>query len=174
MPADIGQDFVLLSSGAKPVGTALVTRKVSAGGADMRVAVDRDGFRHLLVPVPDELPRDGQSAALTLEPRLLAVDGTPVLYADLKCLDTRLSLVFERLVTDVVGRVESGDRPERALPLALNQWRELFQGGPPEFTVERVIGLIGELQVLLRLSGSTGEDRALDAWWGPDGHPHDF
>lgn len=175
MSADIGRDFVLLSSGARPTGTELVTRAVAAGDSGMRVAIDKEGFRHLLVPVPDEVPRDRQSVALSIEPRVLSVGGAPVLFADLKCLDTRLSLVFERLVTDVVARVESGVPPEVALPYALNQWRQLFQGGGSSgFTVEQVIGLIGELQVLLRLSESMGAERALDAWWGPDGHPHDF
>ena len=174
MTVDIGQEFILLSSGSRPTGTELVTRTVPAGSTLVRVAIDEDGFRHLLVPVPGELPRDKESAALDLEPRVLAINGTPVLFADLKCLDTRLSLVFERLVADVVARINAGDQPERALPLALHQWRDLFRGGSSGLTVEQVVGLIGELQVLERLSRSAGAESALDDWWGPDGHPHDF
>ena len=40
--------------------------------------------------------------------------------------------------------------------------------------MEQVVGLIGELEMLERLSQSVGIENALEAWWGPDGHTHDF
>lgn len=165
---------MLLASGAAPTGTELSTRQVSAGDATVRVGIDKEGFRHLLLEAPDDFAPDRQSAALSLGSRVLVVAGHPVHFADLKCLDTRLSLVFERLVADVVMRIQGGAQPHKALPGALNEWRELFRAGRSGPTIEQVIGLIGELQVLERLSRNTSADGALDAWWGPDGHAHDF
>lgn len=174
MAVNIGEEFVLLTSGAAPTGTELATRPVSAGDTEVRVGIDSDGFRHLLVQVPEELPPARQSAALSLGSRVLVVGSEPLLFADLKCLDTRLPLVFERLVSDVVTRIEGGVPPHRALPLALNEWRDLFRSGSSGPTMEQVVGLVGELQMLERLSRSIGVEAALDAWWGPDGHTHDF
>lgn len=174
MEANIGGEFVLLASGAAPAGSELVTRQVRAGDAHVRVGIDRDGLRHLLVEVADEPSVDRKSAALSLGSRVLDVDGVPVLFADLKCLDSRLSLVFERLVADVVTRIESGASPQNALPLVLNEWRDLFRSESSGPTVQQVVGLIGELNMLEWLSRSVGVEGALDAWWGPDGHIHDF
>ncbi|WP_157692868.1 PD-(D/E)XK motif protein [Pedococcus dokdonensis] len=171
---NIGEEFVLLASGEAPTGTELSTRQVRVGNTDLRVGIDSDGFRHLLVQVPEEITGDRQSAALVLGTRILAVGSESVVYADLKCLDTRLALVFERLVADVAARIDAGDRPGAALLTALHEWRDLFRGVPSGPTREQVVGLIGELEVLGRLSGSVGIVQALDAWWGPDGHAHDF
>jgi hypothetical protein len=174
MTVNVGEEFVLLMSGPAPAGTELATRQVPAGDTEVRVGIDREGFRHLLVQVPDELPPGRQSAALSLGSRVLGVGGDAIPFADLKCMDTRLALVFERLVADVVARIEGGAQPDKALPLALNEWRDLFRSGSSGPTAEQVVGLVGELQVLERLSRSIGIERALEAWWGPDGHPHDF
>jgi hypothetical protein len=90
------------------------------------------------------------------------------------CSDKRLSLVFERLVSDVVARIDGGEAPHAALPKSLEEWRDLFRAAPPGLSMEQAVGLIGELHVLERLADSVGTGDALDAWWGPDGHPHDF
>lgn len=174
MSSDVAKDFVLLANGPVPTGSEIATRQVGTDQAGLRVGIDKDGFRHLLVRVPEALPVERSSAALTLDARTLLVDGDPVLFADLKCSDKRLSLVFERLVFDVVARIDAGEVPHAALPRSLAEWRDLFRAGTHGFSMEQAVGLIGELHVLERLAGSIGQSDALAAWWGPDGHPHDF
>lgn len=174
MTTDIGLEFVLLANGVAPVGSELATRPVGAKVSELRVGIDKDGLRHLLAPIAEPFATDGRSAALSLSSRSLMVGGGATLFADLKCSDKRLSLVFERLVADIVARVEAGVSPNVALPKALEEWRDLFRATPRTFTLEQAIGLIGELHILERLAESMGHQAALDAWWGPDGHTHDF
>lgn len=174
MTADISEAFVLLSSGAAPTGSELLTREISETDTSIRVGLDKDNFRHLLVGIDEEVPDDKRSVALTLCNRELKVGESSALFADLRCTDVRLALVFERLVSDVVSRIENGESPGKALPLALKEWRELFRGGHQGLTVEQVVGLIGELLVLERLAVCLGPQPALEAWRGPDGHTHDF
>ncbi len=174
MTVNVAAEYLLLESGPAPTGSELATRLVHRGDSEVRVGLDRDRFRHLLVEAPDEIQAGHQSAALRLGSRVLDVGGDNVRFADLKCLDARLSLVFERLVADVVARVQAGAQPERALPAALKEWRDLFRTESTGPTLEQLVGLIGELHVLELLSERIGIEAAIDSWWGPSGHPHDF
>lgn len=174
MTSDIAKDFVLLANGPAPTGSELATRRVGARQSDVRVGIDAGGLRHLLIEVSEMPSVESNSAALTLGARTLLVNGRRILFADLMCSDKRLSLVFERLVSDVVARIDAGEAPHAAMPKSLEEWRDLFRAAPQGISVEQVVGLIGELHVLGRLADSIGTADALDAWWGPDGHPHDF
>lgn len=174
MNVNVGEAFVLLTNGPQPTGSQLATRLISTSGTEIRVGLDKNRFRHLLIALEGEIATDMSSAALILRPFELEVEGSVRTYADLRCSDARLALVFERLALDVIARVEGGIEPSSALPLALREWRDLFKSGAQGITVEQVVGLIGELQVLGRLARTLGHAAALDAWWGPDGHTHDF
>jgi len=171
--SEIGLCFVLLENGPVPSGSELTTRPVAVAGGEVRLGIDSRRFRHVLVPVHETMREDRSSAALILSSRLLEVGGSEQLFADLYCTDLRLGMVFERLAADVHDRINGGEPAAEAMPNALSDWRDLFRGGS-SISPESVLGLVGELTVLERLAEAVGIQTALDSWWGPDKHPHDF
>lgn len=174
---DIGAEFVLLTvGGGQASGSQLQTRRV---GQDLPavcyVARDADGERHFLVAADaPTFAADAGSQGVTLSPRTLVVNGIETLFADLHCRITDLDLVFERLVEDVLTRLEREPerRPEVVCRLTLADWRALLKSAGSVLTRDTVIGLAGELEILSRMSTEPAD--ALTAWVGPTGAVHDF
>ncbi|WP_445072558.1 PD-(D/E)XK motif protein [Streptomyces sp. SAS_267] len=81
---------------------------------------------------------------------------------------------FHDLLLAVADRmVGDGLSFDRAFDETVHAWSALL-GRPRGLSLERRLGLHGELAVLGRLAQSHGWGTALDAWVGPQGEEHDF
>lgn len=175
---DVAEHYVFLEAEAGTFGDERVlTRPVglSLEHGDLLVAIDGTGARHLLVPLAPDTPAAPRgSKAISVAKRALDVEGVTVWFLDLRCVEPRLRLVFERLVDDIVGRLsERGDQPLRVCQRAIDEWRDLFEDASEDLPRSAVIGLVGELEVL-RILANQEPVSALDSWLGPQAAVHDF
>lgn len=141
----------------------------------LAVAVDHDGHRHVLVPIPTHFKvRTGlDGPVLRLRKRPLEDEETYQTYADLMCLRIDLSDVFTKLCVDVLSAAEKMPaHPAKALHRVLDRWKALFQTQGAPLGPEQLAGLFGELTVLNRLLEKDGSAHRF--WHGPKGHRHDF
>ncbi|MFF5971753.1 PD-(D/E)XK motif protein [Streptomyces sp. NPDC012769] len=141
----------------------------------LAVAVDHDGYRHVLVPISAQRRvRPGlDGPVLQLRRRPLEDEETYQHYADLACLRSDLNDLFTELCVDVLSAAESiPENPLKALHHVLDRWKELFRAHGAPLTREQLAGLFGELTVLCRLLEQDPSAHRL--WLGPDGHRHDF
>jgi hypothetical protein len=146
-----------------------------APAGPLRLAVDRNGSRHLLLPLSDDDPNfDGwRSAGVNLTMNLRIVEGEAVRFLDLECRRDDLTGVFTGLVAHVCSMVAREQKISAAeLAAMLESWRELLGGDRQTWTVSKLGGLYGELLVLESL---LAQDPTATAWWtGPTGAPQDF
>ncbi|MFE9171566.1 PD-(D/E)XK motif protein [Streptomyces kebangsaanensis] len=141
----------------------------------LAAAVDHDGYRHVLVPVPthQKIRSGPDGPALRLRKRALEDEETYQTYADLACLRADLNDLFTGLCVDVLRAAEKlPENPVKALYRVLDRWRALFQTQGTPLGSERIAGLFGELLVLSRLLEK--DSSAHRIWRGPEGYRHDF
>ncbi|WP_164551755.1 PD-(D/E)XK motif protein [Streptomyces sp. WAC 01529] len=156
---------------------------VTTSRGPVLAAVDREGHRHLMVPIAGNQHvreiRDGQ--VLHLRKRPLEDKDVYQHYADLRCLRRDLDDVFTRLCEDVLremaqlGEDEQSPatpRPLKVLHRVLDRWRSLFRTSGRPLGPEQLAGLYGELHLLLRLLAENPSAHRM--WTGPTGRPHDF
>lgn len=142
---------------------------------DVRLALDRDGGRHLLVQIDGEpSPPAAINSPLVERVWSLTFGGRRRTYLDVTCQNSGLWEVFDELVVDVLDVAHAAQEPGAAVKEALESWRALFKTGFIRgLSRERRFGLFAELVVLLEAVelASSGE---VSSWVGPDGAPHDF
>ncbi|MFK4064887.1 PD-(D/E)XK motif protein [Streptomyces sp. NPDC029674] len=89
---------------------------------------------------------------------------------------TQPSLIrdFHDFLCAVADRIVAHGRTlDQAYAETVRAWAALLSR-PPALSLERRIGLIGELAALRSLAGEYGWATAVEAWTGPDGEEHDF
>ena len=144
-------------------------------GVRCRVALDRNGFRHLLIPSFDEHPEiDARPAVLSAVTRPLDFGGAVDSYLDIACLDRDLHPEFDEVVLDILETIQEADLPASAAAESLARWRRLFRSRLVRgLSIESKIGLYAELSVLNALVDAD-RSLAVDVWRGPLREPHDF
>lgn len=172
----IEESFALLLTGELPEGaTQLSTRPsgVTTTHGPVLLGVDRSGRRHVLIPLESgSHVTDRISRGITLASRELVVDDETQTFADLACDIPRLAQVFERLVENLIERLEGSTAPMPVIAKTLEEWRALLQQALAEISRETVLGIVGELEILRTLSERSIE--AIQCWAGPSGAVHDF
>lgn len=156
---------------------------VTTARGPILAAVDREGHRHLLVPMTGNQHvremLDGE--VLRLRKRPLEDADVYQHYADLCCVRHELDDVFTRLCEDVLRemavsgeeeRSPASSRPLKILHRVLDRWRALFRTSGRPLGPDQLAGLYGELHLLLRLLAENPGAHRL--WTGPMGRPHDF
>ncbi|MGW5608864.1 PD-(D/E)XK motif protein [Streptomyces sp. NPDC003753] len=141
----------------------------------LSAAVDHDGHRHILVPIPTHGKiRSGlDGPVLQLRKRPLEDAETYQTYADLACLRPDLNDLFTELCVDVLSAAAKlPENPVKALYRVLDRWKALFRTKGAPLGPEQLAGLFGELLVLDRLLQRDSSAHRL--WRGPQGHHHDF
>lgn len=175
---NISEHFVHLTSNAKNfTDTQFLTRELdsSIGGNHVLIALDTSSLRHLFIPVADkEVVDGGDYKSMTIEHRELTYRGRTTSFLDLKCVDPKLELVFERLVADIVDRLKKTTTGVTStVTKTIEDWRELLEQARLPLSRETILGLVGELTILLRLS-EIDPHKSIDYWRGPDSGVHDF
>lgn len=173
----VADHFVYLSLSIPAHGDQIWTRPlgISVAQGEILVALDSQDERHLLIPmeVQDFIP-DASSQGVALLTRTLETDQGLKQFLDLHCRVPELNQVFERLVEDIVSRLESDPSdPEATCRETLNDWRLLLQKKKGYLSGKALIGLVGELEVL-ELLAEGFPHRAIESWVGPLGDMHDF
>ncbi|MFJ8812862.1 PD-(D/E)XK motif protein [Amycolatopsis thermoflava] len=148
---------------------------IATSRGNLAVAVDHDGYRHLLVPIASNqaVRRGLNGPTLVLSKRPLEDENTYQMYADLSCLRADLNDLFTMVCADVLKATEAlPDNPLKVLHRVLDRWKALFQTVGAPLGQEQMAGLFGELLVLVQLLQRDSSAHRL--WSGPEGHPHDF
>ncbi len=159
-----------------PVNQAFNSFQMGDGSlASSRVAIDRNGLRHLLVPVGNDVAfADQRSSVLSCDVRELRFDGVVGTFVDIRCDDPDLNAEFDEVVEDLIEAAEDSAHPGSAVLSGLARWRRLFRAafvrglGP-----QARLGLFGELTVLSELVKAES-NLPVDVWTGPFGGVHDF
>ncbi|MEU1348116.1 PD-(D/E)XK motif protein [Streptomyces sp. NPDC005795] len=138
-------------------------------------AVDHEGYRHLLIPIPShQKVRPGlDGPVLQLRKRVLEDENSYQGYADLGCLRNDFGDLFTELCVDIlVATTQMAGNPVKALYAVLDRWKALFRTRGVPLGPEQIVGLFSELTVLTRLLEKDPSAHRL--WCGPSGHHHDF
>ncbi|GLY31597.1 PD-(D/E)XK motif protein [Kineosporia sp. NBRC 101731] len=145
------------------------------GESTVRVAVDREGVRHLLVPAAGEgLVSDNRPSVLQLRVQDLQFGGDFHTYVDLSCADAELHKEFDEVVKDVLDAVEEAEHPGAETLRTVARWRRLFRSRLVRgLSLQAKIGLFAELSVLSALL-DRAPSLSIDCWTGPLRKPHDF
>jgi hypothetical protein len=177
MRDDIAGAFVALSaSQAAAHGLMLSQLPVTTAVGDVAAAVDSEGSRHLLVPVPVGTPvvADRHSRSVTLQRRELIVDGERRFFIDVACHEPELDDLFERLAADMCEQISAKPSDFLLIPArTLVRWRRLFETGREPLSPGQLAGVFGELWVLREMV-AVDPLRRVDHWKGPDNAIHDF
>jgi hypothetical protein len=94
-------------------------------------------------------------------------------YIEVWTREERLYSEFYSFCVSLADRVQIDHQDvERALAITLTNWRALLEPAST-LSLERQLGLVGEMWLLGRLIDALGVD-SVAAWTGPLGEPHDF
>ncbi|MGH3086931.1 MAG: PD-(D/E)XK motif protein [Rubrobacteraceae bacterium] len=177
MIRNVSEQFALLLGDSRPERAQVLTRQCGIANdlGPILLGVDNQGRRHLLVPVsPGEAPSDRLSKGIDLGHRDLNVGNNVVRFADLSCTVGRLVGQFDRLVEDVLDRLErQPDAGLNAVIVTLDDWRALLRRALDGLSREDVIGLTGELEIM-KILATVNPIAAVSGWSGPMGAIHDF
>ena len=141
----------------------------------VRIAVDRKGHRHLLVPSSDEtVAPDTRQHVLAMKQASYAFDRGATKYLDIECGEPELNAEFDDVVLDVLEALEATEKPAGAAAQTIERWRRLFKVGMRRSLSEQQrLGLFAELTILRELRASSPGLPA-SVWAGPRRETHDF
>ncbi|WP_327376143.1 PD-(D/E)XK motif protein [Streptomyces sp. NBC_01216] len=154
----LGTSYRLSTADGHPV----VTYEIGHGGRDIALCVELDRNRQ---PPRSPLQAVRVDQVASDKGRRMARIHT-----------TRVESMrdFHDMVLAMADRIVSKNRPlDRAFAETIDGWSALL-GRPQGLSVQRRIGLLGELSMLSRLSETYGWATAVEAWTGPYGEQHDF
>ena len=142
-----------------------------AGAPVVDIFVDEGGIRiGLRTPLPgDNAAPPSPLAAVAV----LVAWHEGVRYLEVATSQDQLYPEFYSFATTLADRIQLRDEAAvEAFASALASWSELLQP-VTVLSIERQLGLFGELWVLKRVIESHGA-KGLESWTGPLGEPHDF
>lgn len=147
-----------------------------AFGTQVRLALDQDGFHHVLIPAGDfggSVFQDGDS----LRVRIRDVGIAPYRYErhlDVYCVNSSLTRTFDRLASTLIDVAAASTNPVKAALECLGEWKHLFMDRRRRsLTPQQRIGVFAELGVLKDFL-EAGQIIETSSWTGPPKAPHDF
>lgn len=143
--------------------------------SDVHLALDAEGFRHLLVPTRvNARTRPQEDSPLDDTIRTYRIGHSSGTYLDLRCTRAELYDVFDELILDVLGAAQGATDLGAAVDDALVRWRTMFRAVQQvSLGLTQQHGLFAELSILERLVDINARE-ALSWWRGPFREPHDF
>lgn len=144
-------------------------------GAPVRLALDRRGHRHLLVPSGQEkVSPDQRLHVLTMSQGTYAFGAVADPYLDIQCGDPELNPEFDEVVLDVLACIGDSSTPAAAAAQTISRWRRLFRASlRKSLSEQQRLGLFAELALLEELLDVDGSLSPI-VWTGPDRLPHDL
>lgn len=149
---------------------------VMRAGEPLYISVSEKNERSLLLPLlsTDNTPALLRTKSLSVAQRTLIGPRGAILYIEMKCLDSRDNARFGVICDEIVHAVAADPAapPAQIIAEALTRWRQLVAANARRLTESEVVGLWGELSLLLDL---TRIDASAVTWWcGPKRAHHDF
>lgn len=167
----------LEGAGRTPDGvTARQLPDIQVAGRAIFIAVDWQGYRHLLLPVVEGAELDGLSTTvMRFGPRQLLDGGHLKEFADVVCSRSHLNGLFDVIAGEILDEssgADLGDVPA-VCRRVIGRWRELLERlGGAGVSREVLMGAWGELWFLREV---LREGAPFDGVWrGPDGAVHDI
>lgn len=175
----LDMSWALLETGSRPVPGHISVLAVPGNAEetlDIAVGLDHELQRHLLIGVTPayRITEDRRSAGIVVTRRQLVEGASLRTFVDLVCLRPHLNELFAVIVRDILELLhDDPSRPDHACIRVLNRWRDLIERrSSRDLSLNRLVGLFGELWCLLRIARHT--PTAVDLWQGPVGARHDF
>ncbi len=148
---------------------------VETGFGPVRFAIGPEGQPRLMVPCGSgaSLKGEASNGKLAVTMSRYDVAGRKTLFVDVMCIERALDAVFAELADEIVHRIAGGQAPVDAVEGTISDFRDLLRDAErQEIPDEKILGLIGELIVLLSLVRISPQ--AIEAWTGPYEQRHDF
>lgn len=147
--------------------------RIDAG--EVMAALDPEGHRHLLIPLPAGASiAEQRGAGVDLRVRPLVDGGRERDYLDLRCRNSALDRIFGTFVEDLLGQIEAHpSTPSETTVAVLEEWRDLLRRPAAELTRSFLVGLLAELLVVRELVEVAGPP-AVHRWTGWDRDRVDF
>lgn len=148
---------------------------VETGYGTARYAIDAHGQPRLLVPIAGIYAAKGlaSTSKLVVTTSTFKVGGKNKLYIDIISQERALDPVFAELAEEILRRIKGGGSPQDSIIKSIEDFRELLKEELSENIPEnKILGVIGELEVVRRLS--TYHNSAIETWVGPYEQRHDF
>ncbi len=144
--------------------------------ADIWVAVDHIGRRHLLLKVPDETtapPTTTRGLLMTVARHQVAGEQSAE-YLDLTCLSDDVIATFTAVAAEIGNDADPVTQVERvaAVAAALSRWQWFWGVESGRMSEREVLGLFAELWFLHRWAHR--KPGVMDAWTASTGSRHDF
>lgn len=131
----------------------------------------QDSKATILIPANRDAPWPEPALGEKLELNEFWLGG--VLHIALTCLSDNLEDVFWRLTIVLLERLQEGARADEAVETTIEEFRSLLQlPEQDKINHEKLLGLIGELVLLLELTKYNKQP--CTCWKGPKGGRHDF
>jgi Putative PD-(D/E)XK family member, (DUF4420) len=130
---------------------------------------------HVLIPVlpGTKIAEDRHSSGVQILKHRLVDRGRLRPFVDLVCLKPHLHRLFSIIISEVLSALEiNAFYPDRTCQQVLNRWRELLNEEPTRISMEKYIGLFGELWFLRKMVQYSPE--IVQYWIGPEGGRYDF
>lgn len=164
-----------MASSTKGVIASELTLVETAYGYPL-LTIDDQKFRHLLLPIPDDLQinEDKASSGIHILETKWGLNNQTQHVVDIVCLKPHLNAVFDLVILDIFKILKDNSlHPDRAAHRTLNRWRELLaREHKITLTASELIGLYGELWFLRELVKLNSN--SLSLWRGPFGERFDF
>lgn len=140
---------------------------------DVRLALDRDSGRHLIVEIGSVVPAYSSDGPISERVRQLTFNDHTRSFLDVELLDRSMKDEFDVLICDVLAGLPSSRGRAQDVHERLGKWRSLLRlAQSRRMDPQRRIGLFGELTFLATLAGNIPEPWRY--WKGPTGNSHDF
>lgn len=162
-------------TGDSDLGMPSFPLQISTEAGPARLAVGTADEPRLLLPLAagEDFPDIGDTPGLLLLDIVLLTKGKPVRFVDMTCRDAGLEDVFRDLVSSILKRIGEKASVSDAVEGAVREYRALLKRRTQSAaTLEKVLGLLGELYVLNQLLDIA--PAAESTWMGPSGARHDF
>ncbi|SDB85557.1 Putative PD-(D/E)XK family member [Sanguibacter gelidistatuariae] len=167
-----------LRATSQPTQFTLRDTDVKTAAGIVAVAVDAEDLPVLIIPIDDDEPvwTDERSWGVKVTTHPGSFTGTTSRVVVVRCTATEVAQPFTHLGTSLLEALAiDSTQPVKTCATVLSSWQHLFATTSRGLlTDEGVVGLLAELHVLESLCAQWGPQRALDAWRGPLGEPHDF
>lgn len=156
-------------------GMPSIETGTSVAEGEVRLAISDSRFCAILLPIAMTEPVEPEkiSQLILVQPVKLGLEGKTIRFLEVRCEEEQLNDVFAKVVSDVLGRIESGAGVHKAVDEALKEFRRLLHKQRISSQDEKtIIGLIGELLTLIEILEIDPD--GLKGWHGPDSDRNDF
>lgn len=165
---------------APPAGSQISTTplKISTAGGRIRIGVDSNGARHLLVPMSigsDEPESDDVEGSLLVGVVSHSFNNRGARYVDVGCFRADLFDLFDGVLTDILGEISENvsQNPGLIAAKVVNRWRNLL-----ELRRQRLLTLVAQMSLFAELHVlnvvAPNEEITTDWWRGPLRESHDL